>query len=109
MFKRWIAVTVAVCLAGCAREAPVERVVYKTKTKVKVVAPYCPKKTSCGEMESCAEAVYHLTTCNQYQLDKNANGVPCEDKCGKTPEDMKARMKERPYSPVTRAATRSSS
>jgi hypothetical protein len=98
------------CVMTCALPAcalderpeprPVTKVV--TKTVVRTVYPVCPRKTACKEMTSCAEAVYQLTTCHQYQLDRNDNHIPCERQwCGTSTEEMEKRIRENPYRPPT--------
>lgn len=41
----------------------------------------CGTKTKCGEMTSCAEAMYFLNTCGVTRLDGDKDGVPCETLC----------------------------
>lgn len=41
----------------------------------------CAGKTKCGEMTTCAEAQYYLTTCGVSRLDGDSDGVPCESLC----------------------------
>lgn len=40
----------------------------------------CAKK-KCTEVASCEEAYYQLKTCGNTSLDRDKDGVPCEDKC----------------------------
>ena len=40
-----------------------------------------PRKT-CGQMDSCKEAMYRLNTCGHRQLDGDRDGIPCEKLCG---------------------------
>ena len=42
----------------------------------------CAGKRRCGEMGSCAEARFYLTTCGVRSLDRDKDGVPCESLCG---------------------------
>ena len=35
----------------------------------------------CKEMSSCAEAKYHLNECGEGRLDRDGDGVPCENVC----------------------------
>ncbi|WP_424956142.1 excalibur calcium-binding domain-containing protein [Hyphomicrobium sp. 1Nfss2.1] len=42
----------------------------------------CAGKRKCGEMQSCAEARFYLTTCGVRALDRDKDGVPCESLCG---------------------------
>lgn len=37
----------------------------------------------CKEMKSCAEAKYKLQQCGMDELDRDGDGVPCENVCGK--------------------------
>lgn len=41
----------------------------------------CGKRT-CKQMDSCAEARYHLEQCGVKSLDRDKDGVPCESICG---------------------------
>jgi endonuclease YncB( thermonuclease family) len=41
----------------------------------------CGTKRVCGDMSSCDEAKYFLTTCGMSRLDGNGDGVPCEALC----------------------------
>lgn len=38
-------------------------------------------KTTCGQMASCAEARYYLTSCGVSRLDGDKDGTPCESLC----------------------------
>lgn len=40
-------------------------------------APYCK------EMSSCEEAKFYLNQCNASRLDRDNDGIPCENVCGK--------------------------
>lgn len=86
-------------IPACARdEIQQPRIVTKVVTKTVIVAPYCPRKTTCREMTSCAEAAYHFTTCHQYQLDRNNNLIPCEkDWCGSSTDEMAKRIRQNPF------------
>ncbi len=42
----------------------------------------CTGKRRCGEMASCEEARFYLTTCGVGSLDRDKDGVPCESLCG---------------------------
>jgi len=42
----------------------------------------CAGKRKCGEMGSCAEARFYLSTCGVGSLDRDHDGVPCESLCG---------------------------
>lgn len=41
----------------------------------------CGSKRFCRQMNSCAEAVYHLQSCRVRSLDGDGDGVPCEALC----------------------------
>lgn len=41
----------------------------------------CSGKTTCGQMTSCAEARFYLTTCGVNRLDGDKDGTPCETLC----------------------------
>lgn len=41
----------------------------------------CGQKRFCKEMTDCAEARYHLTACGLANLDRDGDGVPCENVC----------------------------
>ncbi len=41
----------------------------------------CGKKHYCSQMVSCDEAKFYLTQCRVKSLDKNNDGVPCENLC----------------------------
>ena len=41
----------------------------------------CEDTKYCKEMRSCAEAKYHLNECGESRLDRDGDGVPCENVC----------------------------
>ena len=41
------------------------------------------EKRKCGQMSSCAEAMFYLNTCGLKHLDADRDGVPCEALCRK--------------------------
>jgi endonuclease YncB( thermonuclease family) len=41
----------------------------------------CGAKRTCGEMTSCAEARFYLEQCGVTRLDRDGDGVACEDLC----------------------------
>ncbi|MEO6421456.1 MAG: thermonuclease family protein [Candidatus Nitrotoga sp.] len=41
----------------------------------------CGSKQYCSQMNSCDEANFYLSHCNAKSLDKNRDGVPCENLC----------------------------
>jgi micrococcal nuclease len=43
----------------------------------------CGKKTRCAQMNSCDEANFYFTHCGMTALDRNHDGIPCQDLCGK--------------------------
>ena len=42
----------------------------------------CGTKNTCGQMDSCEEAIFHLTQCGLTNLDGNNDGIPCQAICG---------------------------
>lgn len=48
-------------------------------------APYCKN------MSSCAEAQFYLNQCNAHRLDRDGDGVPCENVCGKSAKGKKGK------------------
>ena len=43
--------------------------------------PACGNKRYCSQMVSCEEATFYLKQCGHKKLDKNGDGVPCENLC----------------------------
>lgn len=43
----------------------------------------CSERKYCKEMSSCAEAKYHLNECGEGRLDRDGDGIPCENVCRK--------------------------
>jgi endonuclease YncB( thermonuclease family) len=43
--------------------------------------PGCGGKRYCSQMVSCEEATFYLKQCGNKKLDKNGDGVPCENLC----------------------------
>ena len=43
----------------------------------------CGAKTTCGQMSSCDEAKFYLTTCGVKRLDGDGDGVPCASLCNR--------------------------
>lgn len=37
----------------------------------------------CKEMRSCEQAKFYLNQCNAHRLDRDNDGIPCENICGK--------------------------
>lgn len=56
----------------------------------------CNKKY-CNKMSSCAEANYQLNVCAFQNLDRDRDGIPCENVCGKggKKENKKAKSKSK--------------
>jgi micrococcal nuclease len=49
----------------------------------------CGKKHYCSQMASCDEAKYYYTQCGHKKLDKDGDGVPCENLCNPQPRRMR--------------------
>jgi endonuclease YncB( thermonuclease family) len=63
------------------REAPWSwRRARRNQARPPVTDPRCSKRT-CGEMESCEEARFHLEHCGLSRLDGDRDGTPCESLC----------------------------
>lgn len=45
-------------------------------------AASCGAKRKCGQMLSCEEARFYLSSCGVRALDRDGDGVPCESLCG---------------------------
>ncbi len=60
-------------------------------TSTRVAAFDCVEK-KCTQMQSCAEAYHHLTVCGEAVRDRDNDGIPCENVCGKTIDEMKERL-----------------
>jgi len=57
-----------------------EKVTPKIIKKEEPIVLECTGKTTCNEMRSCGEALYYISHCpNIEKLDKDNNGVPCEE------------------------------
>lgn len=41
----------------------------------------CSPRKSCGQMDSCEEARFHLEQCGNRRLDRDNDGIPCESIC----------------------------
>jgi deoxyribonuclease-1 len=41
----------------------------------------CTPRKTCGKMDSCEEAYYHLEECGNGRLDRDKDGIPCESIC----------------------------
>ena len=54
------------------------------KSKKADAEPFsCADSKYCKEMSSCAEAKFHLNECGESRLDRDHDGVPCENVCRK--------------------------
>jgi Excalibur calcium-binding domain len=85
----------SVALTGSTMRSPAQTTTYTItaqgpggtrSTSVTVVVTQsnfgpCGSKTTCGQMTSCAEALYYLNTCKVTRLDGDKDGVPCESIC----------------------------
>ncbi|HGO5816249.1 TPA: excalibur calcium-binding domain-containing protein [Mannheimia haemolytica] len=47
----------------------------------------------CKEMQSCEQARYYLNQCNAGKLDRDNDGIPCENVCGKKGKSAKGGKK----------------
>ncbi|MCK3655776.1 hypothetical protein A4G19_08405 [Pasteurellaceae bacterium Macca] len=43
----------------------------------------CTGRPYCKDMSSCAEAKYQMNVCGYHKLDRDNDGIPCENVCGK--------------------------
>ena len=71
--KKLILILIALCLISSPTLA-------KSK-KANVEQFSCEDTKYCKEMRSCAEAKYHLNECGESRLDRDGDGVPCENVC----------------------------
>lgn len=69
-----------------------------------VAAFDCIEK-KCSEMYSCAEANHHLTVCGETIRDRDGDGIPCENVCGKTQEEFRRRLGPQPNDVAPQTAT----
>jgi hypothetical protein len=67
-------------------------------------ARVCGTKSVCGDMTSCAEAVYFNQQCGLSDLDRDHDGIPCEKICGSDAGTMKQRLSAQPFVPAARTA-----
>ncbi|MCT8534083.1 excalibur calcium-binding domain-containing protein [Glaesserella parasuis] len=51
-------------------------------------------KRYCKEMVNCDEAYYHLKICGLVRLDRDGDGVPCENVCGKSGKKQSKKSKQ---------------
>lgn len=69
---------------GADQKANCERTsqrIYVLARDDKAVRTCKPGRVTCAMMDSCADAIFHLTQCGQTQLDRDRDGVPCESIC----------------------------
>ena len=52
-----------------------------TKQSKKNKPKECNKKKYCKEMTSCKEAIFYLEVCGDKNLDRDGDGIPCENVC----------------------------
>jgi hypothetical protein len=66
---------------GAKKKATQQQSSTKQSYGVKSSSDYdCSRKT-CTVMISCAEARYKLSVCSHYSLDRDNDGIPCENIC----------------------------
>lgn len=53
----------------------------KTKSKKEQKTEKCKKRKYCKNMSSCEEAKFYLEVCKHTNLDKDGDGIPCENVC----------------------------
>ena len=54
---------------------------FKTKSKKEQKTEKCKKRKYCKNMSSCEEAKFYLEVCKHTNLDKDGDGIPCENVC----------------------------
>jgi hypothetical protein len=112
-----VAITTLVSLAGCALDAPAKQaaprkiIVEKQRTCTVTTAPiskaeFCATPKDCPSITTCGEAYFRYTTCGEVLRDGQRNGIPCENRCGKTPLAMAEKIRsEAPFALPMRTAT----
>lgn len=80
-----IALLFSVSCFATAREIP-------AWTKLIASGNFDCEKKYCKKMSSCSEAYYKFTECGAKGLDRDKDGVPCENVCGKTVGVMQQRL-----------------
>ena len=80
-----IRIVILVCVLAGLKAGPVWA---ETQTKIKPRAEssgsgafQCGEKHYCKRMTSCAEARFHLEQCGKSKLDRDGDGLPCENVC----------------------------
>src|SRR5680860_1809623 len=68
-------------MCGKSRETLERRIDTQSRQRRLPPTYACGAKRTCGEMDSCAEARFHLQTCRRRSLDGDGDGVPCEGLC----------------------------
>lgn len=53
----------------------------KTKSKKEQKPEKCKKRKYCKNMSNCEEAKFYLEVCKYTNLDKDGDGIPCENVC----------------------------
>ncbi len=56
----------------------------------------CVEQT-CPSMRTCAEAYYYFAICGQSRRDADGDGIPCENICGTTKQEMIGRLRAEPW------------
>lgn len=72
------------CLAlACmlALSMPAVSAAEKSKAKASKASGFQCSKRTCGQMNSCEEAYFHLEKCGVSRLDRDKDGIPCESIC----------------------------
>jgi len=55
----------------------------KTKQNNKTKPKECNTKKYCKNMTSCEEAMFYFKVCGDLKLDRDKDGIPCENVCKK--------------------------
>ncbi len=53
----------------------------KTKSKKTQKPEECKKKKYCKNMSTCKEAMFYFEVCEDVSLDRDKDGIPCENVC----------------------------
>ena len=68
--------------ANCSVRGPTKVKKKQTgSTKTSGGSYSCGEKRYCKHMNSCEEAMFHLTQCGRKSLDRDKDGIPCEKIC----------------------------